>query len=358
MATKIIKKDAIVIAGVTGSGDETAKAWEAFMKISKMHPLENQVYEDGVEGYEVRLYPNDGMGKVHVGQRVTGGDIPAEYKVFSLPASTYAEFEIYPAKGYESSNAEMNRWLENNAAKFKEGSLDGAKYCVEFYDRRYKGEKDPKSIVGCLVPIIPVPEENPLVQMVAGAVKEFGGRIEQYAGADIRQKVMHGGEQMQGILDPVKGALDYKNAIDLLDSLVDKPTCTKIMTACGHACQSIYDQAALKARETRQKYATEEEFLADFHEFDNGTRIERKGKDLVQYFSPSQLFPNMPGMRCACMLIGGLPEGTYASPTVCECSRAFTEKRWETILGRPVKAEVITTPIISKSDECIFIIHL
>jgi hypothetical protein len=201
-------------------------------------------------------------------------------------------------------------------------------------------------------------EENPLAKMVAGAVKEFSGRIEQFAGAEIRKKVMQGSEEMPGIMDPVKGALDYKEAIERLDRLADKSTCNKIMTACGCACQSIYDQAALKAKEMRQTYTTEEEFLDNFKAFDNGTRIERRGKDLVQCFAPGKMFPNMPGLRCACMLIGGLPEGTYASPTVCECSRGFTERRWETILGRPVKAEVVSTPIISNVTKCTFIIHL
>jgi hypothetical protein len=194
--------------------------------------------------------------------------------------------------------------------------------------------------------------------MVAGAVKEFSNRIEQYMGAEIRQKVMQGGEEMQGILDPVKGALDYKEAIERLEKLVDKPTCDKIMTACGRNCQSIYDQEALKAKKMRQQYATEDEFLDNYKVFDNGTRIERKGNDLVQSFTPGKMFPHLPELRCACMLIGGLPEGVNASPTVCECSRAFTEQRWEIILGRPVKVEIVSTPIISGTDECVCVIHL
>jgi hypothetical protein len=197
-----------------------------------------------------------------------------------------------------------------------------------------------------------------LRDMVIGAVNEFSRRVEQYAGVEVRKKVMRGGEKVPETLDMAQGALDYKDAIDRLDKLVDKKTCNKIMTACGHTCHSIYDQEALKVKKMRQHYATEEEFLANFKTFDNCTRIERKGKDLILSFSPGKLFPNMPDLRCACMLIGGLPAGVNASPTVCECSRAFTEKRWETILGRPVKAEVISTPIVNGTDECVFMIHL
>jgi len=197
-----------------------------------------------------------------------------------------------------------------------------------------------------------------LREMVKNALHEFSGNIEKYAGAGVRKEVMRDGEDLPEVFDAAKGALDYKDALDRLDRLTDEPTRAKIMDACGCACQSIFDQAALKAKELRQTYPTEDAFLADFKAFDNGTRIERKGNDLVQRFAPGKLFPHLPGLRCACMLLGGLPEGVCASPTACECSRAFTRKRWETILGRPVDVEIVETPIINDSKECVCIIHL
>jgi predicted transcriptional regulator YdeE len=153
MEPKIIKKEALLIAGVTGSGDETGKAWEAFTKIQKLHPLKNQV---GEEGYEVRLYPAEGPSKIHVGVKVKDASVPAEYKVFFVPAATYAEFVIYPAKGYGSSNAAMNKWLAENAGVYKEKLLSRKHFAIEIYDKRYKGEKDPESVVGILIPIVPV----------------------------------------------------------------------------------------------------------------------------------------------------------------------------------------------------------
>jgi hypothetical protein len=195
-------------------------------------------------------------------------------------------------------------------------------------------------------------------QMVANAVKEFSGHIDQYAGAEVRKKVMKGFEKMPGIADPVKGALDYKTTVDRLDKLTDKATREKIMHACGCACQSVFDKGSLKQQEIRQKYATEAEFLAGLKSEDNSTVYELKGKTLVQRFTPGKSVPNMPEMRCACMLIGGLPKGTNASATVCECSRGFTKQRWETILGRPVEVEMVTTPIVNGTDECVFNIVL
>jgi predicted transcriptional regulator YdeE len=150
MDPKIVIKEPMIIAGVAGSGDETGKAWEAFMEMQKIHPLKNQA---GQQGYEIRLYPAEDMGKIHVGVRVQDASVPAEYKVFVLPAATYAEFEIFPSRGYESSNAEINEWLANNAGKYKQALLNGMHYAVEVYDNRYKGDKDTSSVVGILVPI-------------------------------------------------------------------------------------------------------------------------------------------------------------------------------------------------------------
>jgi hypothetical protein len=197
-----------------------------------------------------------------------------------------------------------------------------------------------------------------LKEMIVTQLREMEKRIEQYAGTEVRDKVMKGYQGGADNPDPVQGALGYKDAIDRLDKLADKPTIEKIMTACGCFCQSNFDQAVYKAKELRQQYATEEEFLDNFQAFDNGTRIERQGKNLLQHFSPGKIFPDIPGLRCACMLINGLPKGVYASPTVCECSRAFTEQRWEMILGRPVKVEIVSTPLIDDTDECQCIIYL
>jgi predicted transcriptional regulator YdeE len=146
----IIKKEAFFLAGVPGSGDETGKAWETYMKLEKLNPLKNQV---GEVGYEIRMYPDEGPGKIFVGVQVTDTNVPKEYQAFHVPAATYAEFEIYPAKGYDSSNAEMSKWLEDNAKSYRQVLLDGMHYGIEVYDKRFKGNDNPESVVGFWEPI-------------------------------------------------------------------------------------------------------------------------------------------------------------------------------------------------------------
>lgn len=154
MEPKIFKKEALFIAGVSGSGDETGRAWETYMKLEQISPLANTTDK---AGYEVRLYPGDtGPGEVHVGMSVSDGNVPAEYKVLSLPASLYAEFLIYPSKGYESSNEEMEKWLSDNSERYRQRYIDNKAYGIEVYDERFKGNDNPESVVPIMVPLEPV----------------------------------------------------------------------------------------------------------------------------------------------------------------------------------------------------------
>jgi predicted transcriptional regulator YdeE len=352
MKPKIIKREAFLIAGVPGSGDETAKVWQAFMKLEKMNPLKNQV---GEAGYEVRMYPGDeGPGKIHVGVQVKDSNVPKEYKLFFLPAVTYAEFEIYPAKGYESSNDEMSKWLEDNAGVYKQALLDGMHYGIEVYDQRFKGNDNPESVVGFLEPIVKVEPGFDMTQTVTGPMEEIAGRIEQYAGSEISKKVMKGKDEIIAAKDPVKGALWMKEALERLDNLTDKKTRIKIMTACGRSCNAVNHKDTEEARQLRFLCASEEDYLAMIEPPGNGVRYERDGDTLIQYYTPGKY---RKGLRCYCSLINALPDGVNASPTYCQCARAFTEQHWRYVLGRPVKVELGETAI-KGSDECKFIIHL
>lgn len=151
MDPKIYEKKEMIIAGVSGSGDETGKAWGDYMKLEKLSPLKNAVEE---VGYEVRMYPGGvGPGKIHVGMNVKDTNVPPEYKCLFLPASLYAEFLIYPARGYESSNEEMDAWLSDYADTYIQRHLDSSSYGIEVYDERFKGNEDPESVVGMLIPL-------------------------------------------------------------------------------------------------------------------------------------------------------------------------------------------------------------
>jgi hypothetical protein len=194
-------------------------------------------------------------------------------------------------------------------------------------------------------------------EVIAGQMKEMMARIEQYAGAEVLAEVFKDSEKAAASSNPVDNALWMKEAVDRLDALTDLETRVKIMTACGKHCQSVFSKEMEEARARRLKCATEEEFLKDELNPPPGTgvRFEREGNVIYYYYTPRKYGK---GMRCYCYLIGALPEGMMASPTFCQCSRAWQERYWEGALGRPVRVELAETAISGETDECKFIVHL
>lgn len=189
----------------------------------------------------------------------------------------------------------------------------------------------------------------------AGQIQEIGGRIEEFAGKKVRDKVMEGSEKAAKSTDRAQTALWVKEAIDRLDGATTPEKCKQIMTACGHTCIARAKGLANGIKNRRLKHKTEEEFLAaEIKKPVKGIRLERKGNVLIQYYTPHTYSTPR---RCFCGLMAALPEGVNVSPTYCQCSRAFIEKYWEGALGRPIKAEVTET-CLTGANECKFLIHL
>jgi len=145
---RIIKREALTIAGVSGEGHKTGEVWEAFMKLNSEHPLDNKLSDNG---YEIRIYKNDSC-TVHVGYAISDTPGANRYTLYSLPASQYASFDVYVASGYESENSAMDEWLATNQQGYTERLLGDAHYCVEYYDERFNGSET-GSIVEIWVPI-------------------------------------------------------------------------------------------------------------------------------------------------------------------------------------------------------------
>jgi hypothetical protein len=189
----------------------------------------------------------------------------------------------------------------------------------------------------------------------AGQIQELGGHIEEFAGKETAQKVMIGSEKIAKSSDKVKVALWVKETIDCLDAAATAETCDRIMTACGYNCLARATGLANGIKNRRKKHSTEEAFLeAEIKKPLKGIRLELKGKTLIHYYTPHTYSAPR---RCFCGLMNALPEGTNASLTYCNCSRAFVEKYWEGALGRPVKVEVVQT-CLGGAEKCKFIIHL
>lgn len=145
---QIIKREAMIIAGVSGDGNKTWDVWSQFEALGKEKPLTNNLSENG---YEVRLYDGE-KSIVHVGFSVSSEEVEQPYELFKLPATRYASFDVYVEKGYESENDAMNEWLETNSEGYSEKLLGEKHYCVEYYDERFNGS-EAGSIVEIWIPI-------------------------------------------------------------------------------------------------------------------------------------------------------------------------------------------------------------
>lgn len=151
----IIKREQMIIAGVSGNGDETGKVWQEFENLRKSIDLPGKLSENG---YEIRIHgepdPVTGQAedRVHVGIAVANAQVTAPYTTFTLPPCRYASFDVYVANGYESENNAIEEWLQNNPGGYTQRLLNG-RYCVvEFYDERFHGGES-GSIVEIWIPI-------------------------------------------------------------------------------------------------------------------------------------------------------------------------------------------------------------
>jgi len=145
VSPNIVKKGKLLVAGITGNGNETGKLWSEFSKVKDK--IDNKVSENG---YEIRLFGEE-INTCHVGVSVKD-DNTKELTCLMLPASLYASFDVYISKGYTSENDAINRWLTDNKDYYERSLLDGKSYVVESYDERFNEGND-ESIVEVWIPI-------------------------------------------------------------------------------------------------------------------------------------------------------------------------------------------------------------
>lgn len=148
MHPKMMKKGELLIAGITGDGSKTYELWERFCKLYEEIGINNKLSDNS---YEIRIYDGNKC-MCHVGVCVYDNEVDSAFTLLKLPASTYASFEVYVARGYDSENDAMNEWLEANKEKYKQRRIDGNPYVVEFYDERFNGNSE-DSIVEIWIPI-------------------------------------------------------------------------------------------------------------------------------------------------------------------------------------------------------------
>lgn len=148
MNPDMIKREKMILAGVSGAGDKTAELWERFMKLYKEAPPTDKLSDDS---YEVRIFDSTtGKESVFVGCEINndcGG-----YELFQIPPSEYASFDVYVKEGYDSENSAIEEWLVSNEKGYVRNLLEGKPYCIEHYDARFD-DSNGESIVEIWLPV-------------------------------------------------------------------------------------------------------------------------------------------------------------------------------------------------------------
>jgi hypothetical protein len=193
-----------------------------------------------------------------------------------------------------------------------------------------------------------------MTEVDLGMYMVIGDFVKQYAGKEAREKVMEGVDDLVEASGEDK-SLWVKGAIDRLDELLSDDLADKVMVSCGHVCARINGVAVKMGVEKRMKYGSVKEYLeAEQRNPIPGTKLEREGDILHQYYMPNTL---KDGLRCFCSRVSSLPADQTISSTYCNCSKGYAEKFWEAVLGRSVKVELVQSTMTG-DDECKFKIHL
>lgn len=153
MQPKMISKGRLYITGLTGDGAKTGEVWNDFENRYHEKPFP-KVDENG---YELRFFNGEksvAPGKdIHVGFLTDKEILDDRFITITLPIAEYAVFDVYVAKGYDSGNADMNQWLSENLAQYKQLTIDGTEFIVECYNEKFKGGDKKDSIVEIWIPV-------------------------------------------------------------------------------------------------------------------------------------------------------------------------------------------------------------
>jgi predicted transcriptional regulator YdeE len=151
MEPKIVNMEKLYIVGLTGDGSNTSKVWSDFEGLydKKSFPKADE------NGYEIRFFDGDttpGMD-IHVGFFAKNADVIDGFSTVVLPATEYAVWNVFVAKGYDSENKNMDKWLMDNADKYVHLQIDGKHFVVECYNEKFKDGDKSDSIVEIWIPL-------------------------------------------------------------------------------------------------------------------------------------------------------------------------------------------------------------
>lgn len=159
--------------------------------------------------------------------------------------------------------------------------------------------------------------------------------------------IMKGGELIKKTANNKEKALWFYNAINTMDTLLNPELKQKVREDC--ACCLGGKRAAL-CKKVNKEYSTAEERIKAINDthfvFGNEIRILGQGTYQVSFFDST-----LPEKKCVCIK----ELATAMSKTYCMCCGGHVKHHLETVLGVPLKVEVISSALSSEGREnCVF----
>jgi hypothetical protein len=140
-----------------------------------------------------------------------------------------------------------------------------------------------------------------------------------------------------------------KKVTNKLDENTDEETRVSIMHIVGENCAAHNEDVVKSAINRRANFNSLEDFLdAEIIKPHAGTELERIGGSLILSYLPESMH-----MRCFCALVNSLPKQESLSPTYCNCSVAFVETWWSSVVGKQVNVELLESALTG-SKKCRF----
>jgi hypothetical protein len=175
---------------------------------------------------------------------------------------------------------------------------------------------------------------------------QLKGTILKYVGAEAEKIIF---EDISPPKNPIKRAQWVKKVTKNLDENCDEETRKSIMNAVGDNCAAHNEGVVKAAIKKRAKFNSLEDYLdAEIRKPHAGTELERSGEGLILSYLPESI-----NMRCFCALVNSLPKQETLSPTYCNCSVAFVETWWSSVIRKPVKVELLESALTG-SKKCRF----
>jgi hypothetical protein len=174
-------------------------------------------------------------------------------------------------------------------------------------------------------------------------VQRFEQSLAACVDDDVRAKLMEGCEAYDTIKSPPKKARWIKGLMERLAEEVGEAVAGEVMVGCGRQC--ISRSLLEKARKLWREAETVDDFLDSLNqEHIGGGSLRREGDTIYGSYG-----------HCYCGSVSKTEEPLPV--TYCYCSCGWYKTLFETVLGRLVEVELLSS-IVQGAEACRFAIHI